>query len=129
MLASVCLALAMYYEARGDGPIGMISSGQVVLNRVADPRFPKDICAVVQQGGTKLHKCQFSFYCDGKSEIPRDKLAWEQSKTLAAAMLSGVIASPKLSQATCYHATFVKPSWSYTLRPIGTVGSHIFYRC
>lgn len=129
MLAEVCLALAMYYEARSDGPIGMITVGQVVLNRVADPRFPKDVCSVVMQGGTKHNKCQFSFYCDGKSENPKDKLAWDMSLDLAGAMVRGEIQGKAVSQATCYHAAYAKPSWAYVLPKISRIKSHIFYRC
>ena len=36
----VCLALNMYYEARGQGTVGLLAVSYVVLNRVRDKRFP-----------------------------------------------------------------------------------------
>ena len=66
-----CLAEAMYFEARNQGWKGMLAVGVVIQNRVKDPRYPSDICSVVRQGkywqGHPVkHKCQFSYYCDGK---------------------------------------------------------------
>lgn len=43
-----CLALALYWEARGDGRRGMTAVGWTVLNRVDSPKFPATPCAVVQ---------------------------------------------------------------------------------
>lgn len=43
-----CLADVVYFEARGRSEAAKRAVAHVVLNRVADPRFPKGICAVVQ---------------------------------------------------------------------------------
>lgn len=44
-----CLALIAYTEAAVDGPDGMAAVIQVVRNRMADPRFPSDACAVIAE--------------------------------------------------------------------------------
>ncbi|MFO1066910.1 MAG: cell wall hydrolase [Geminicoccaceae bacterium] len=44
-----CLALIAYTEAAVDGLPGMAAVIRVVRNRMADPRFPKDACAVILQ--------------------------------------------------------------------------------
>ena len=44
-----CLALVAYTEAAVDGPSGMAAVIRVVRNRMADPRFPSDACAVILQ--------------------------------------------------------------------------------
>jgi len=44
-----CLGLVAFTEAAVDGPPGMAAVIRVVRNRVADPRFPADACAVVAQ--------------------------------------------------------------------------------
>jgi spore germination cell wall hydrolase CwlJ-like protein len=44
-----CLALIGYTEAAVDGIEGMAAVIRVVRNRVADPRFPDDACAVIAQ--------------------------------------------------------------------------------
>ena len=43
------LANAIYHEARGESQEGKIAVGQVILNRVADPRFPGSIYEVIYQ--------------------------------------------------------------------------------
>lgn len=65
-----CLAIAIYFEARGEPDVGQVAVGNVILNRTRDPRFPNDVCSVITQGPTHKwnqqypikHKCQFSFY-------------------------------------------------------------------
>ena len=69
-----CLAENIYFEARNQGFAGWVAVAQVTLNRVRDDRFPNTICEVVKQGLTYesgfpiRDKCQFSWYCDGKSD-------------------------------------------------------------
>jgi len=46
----MCIALAIYFEARGESSLGQWAVGNVVLNRIRDPRYPSDACAVVKQG-------------------------------------------------------------------------------
>ena len=47
LTAAACLASVIYAEARGEPIDGQIAVGQVVINRVEDPRWPDDICSVV----------------------------------------------------------------------------------
>ena len=80
-----CLALNMYHEARGQGSAGLLAVTSVVLNRVKDKRFPNTICEVIYEGPMKeswknkgtfypiRSKCQFSWWCDGKSDEPKNK--------------------------------------------------------
>lgn len=48
-----CLALTLYWEAKGEGADGMRAVAAVVLNRVAHAQFPNDICGVVYEGGAR----------------------------------------------------------------------------
>ena len=83
---AVCLAKNMYYEARNQGLAGQLAVSLVVMNRVKDKRYPNTICEVVYQGPiskwwlkekSKIvpirNRCQFSWYCDGKSDDPKNK--------------------------------------------------------
>ena len=63
-----CLAEALYFEARGEPIKGQLAVGEVVLNRVEDPRYPNSICKVVNQGTGRRFACQFTYTCDGKLE-------------------------------------------------------------
>jgi spore germination cell wall hydrolase CwlJ-like protein len=44
-----CLMRAMYFESNRSSDEGMLAVGTVVMNRLADHRYPKSVCAVVGQ--------------------------------------------------------------------------------
>lgn len=46
-----CLAMIAYAEAANEGALGMLAVMRVVHNRMADPSFADDACAVVLQRG------------------------------------------------------------------------------
>ena len=119
-----CLALALYWEARGEGEIGMRAVGSLVLNRVEDERFPSTVCRVVKQGG-ETPPCQFSWWCDGKSDRPRSASQWSVAQGLADKLLAGRAKDPTRG-ALFFHNTAVDPKWPYkrTVR----IGNHVFYR-
>lgn len=126
----VCLALNDYFEARGESLAGRLAVAKVVVNRTMDRRYPGNICSVIKQNKARvMHRCQFSWYCDGRPDTPYNSVAWKRSLKLAAAVLqkdSG-IADPT-GGALWYHATFVHPSWADNLEVTSVVGGHIFYR-
>jgi len=47
--AKDCLTRAMYFESNRSSEAGMLAVGTVVMNRAADRRYPKSVCAVVGQ--------------------------------------------------------------------------------
>ena len=127
-----CLAEAMYYEARDQGWRGMLAVGIVIQNRVKDARYPDDACGVVRQGKYRngnpvKHKCQFSYYCDGKPERPAEKEAWSRAVDLATLLTTTAVEIAGLEGATHYHATWVQPSWTTALERRKQIGGHIFY--
>ena len=134
--ALMCLALNTYHEAKNQSMIGQIATAQVVMNRVADSRYPNTVCEVVKQGpkykGSDVpvrHKCQFSWFCDGKSDEPkRDSKEWFKAQDYARIVLSGRIALDVTEGATHYHATYVRPSWAKTKTRTTRIEKHIFYR-
>ena len=112
-----CLALNIYHEARGEPLQGKIAVAHVVLNRVAARRFPAQICAVIQQGGERRrYRCQFSWWCDGRSDKPRDVAAWRESLLVALLIRRGATDDPTKG-ALWYHADTVKPYWSKVFKP------------
>jgi len=134
-LAAMCLSLNIYYEARNQPLRGQMAVAEVVLNRVTDERFPDTVCEVVMQGPTYSwkpdfpirHKCQFSWYCDGKSDTPTETEAWNTSVIVAENILANV--PPKLLEgATHYHAVEVAPSWAKKKTFIRRIGDHLFYK-
>ena len=138
--AFLCLALNTYHEAKNQSMIGQIATAQVVMNRVEDSRYPNTVCEVVKQGPTRTswkdpskripvkHRCQFSWYCDGKSDIPKNRKAWKKAQDYAYLVLNNRIQIDVTEGATHYHATYVKPAWAKTKTRTARIESHIFYR-
>ena len=123
-----CLALNVYYEARSEPMDGQYAVAHVVLNRVADDTFPDDACKVVKQGyHNGKHRCQFSWYCDGKSDKPKDSLSWVVAQVVAYNTLYGYH-KDNTHGATHYHATYVNPWWRKHYDKTVAHGSHIFYK-
>jgi spore germination cell wall hydrolase CwlJ-like protein len=126
-LQYMCLAQAIYFEARGEPIEGQVAVAQVVMNRLSDRRFPRTICGVVYQNETRRHRCQFSFACDGKSDTPRNGIAWMRAKYIASLALNGMLENV-VGDSTHYHATYTNPVWASDLDPTIVVGRHKFYR-
>ena len=133
--AILCLALNVYHEAKNQPLIGQVAVAQVVMNRVYDQRYPNTVCEVVEQGPTYSWKpdfpirnrCQFSWYCDGLSDTPTEKDAWDNAIMVA----NGVYHSDFedfVEGATHYHAYYVAPEWASAKTYIVRIEDHIFYR-
>lgn len=120
MVTLQCLALAIYFEARGEPLEGQIAVAEVIYNRVVDTRYPDDVCSVVYQ------RKQFSWTHDGKSDVPKNTLVWEEIKELASQVMRGDLFDGH--GATHYHSVDVKPYWTDGLTYVGQYGNHIFYR-
>ena len=134
--ALMCMAFNIYHEANNQSMLGQIAVGQVVMNRVEDSRFPDTVCEVVKQAVTYkgtdqpvLHKCQFSWYCDGKKDEPNyDSKSWSKALKYAVVVLGGDITLDFTDGATHYHATYVRPAWAKTKTRTTRIDRHIFYR-
>jgi len=136
-----CLALNMYHEARDQGTAGKIAVTAVVINRVNDDRFPNTVCEVIKQGPTRKSwkndgtfypirdRCQFSWYCDGKSDIPKDVKAYQKTLDLSSLIVHDDIKFVDITDgALFYHADYVTPSWAKQKQKTTEIGDHIFYR-
>ena len=144
-----CLAQNIYFEAKSEPLAGQYAVADVVLNRVQDTRYPNTICEVVREGPireswkTRQHadlapkeriyypvknRCQFSWYCDGKSDTIRDSDAWRMAQIIA----YNIVHTDKMrgitEGATHYHADYVSPKWASKIQLVGSISTHIFYR-
>ena len=138
-----CLAKNIYFEARDQIVKGQIAVALVTINRVNSKRFPNSICKVVKQakyrnGKLVRNKCHFSWFCDGLSDRPKDKIAWKVARTIAKAILEQPGVHLKrfgerwkvndfLNGATHYHREDVDPYWNRKMLKVATIGKHIFY--
>ena len=129
----ICLAENIYFESRGEPIKGQIAVAHVTLNRVKHKYYPDSICGVVKQanrdsqGNIKRHQCQFSWYCDGKPDVPADKKLWNHSLRLAKEVLDGKY-QDTTNGAIMFHAYWVSPSWRHDYTKTTRIGVHTFYR-
>lgn len=121
-----CLSLALYWEARGEPQLGMIAVGWTILNRAQNPEFPPTPCDVVFEGGERP-PCQFSWWCDGKSDRPRHRDSWIRAQVTAARLLMDPPSDPT-NGALFFHSTSIPLPWTRPRTRTARIGNHIFYR-
>jgi N-acetylmuramoyl-L-alanine amidase len=90
------------------------------------------VCSVVYQsnrdnnGNPVRNQCQFSWYCDGKTDTPRNAFWYWAAEEIAVDILTG-LETNITNGSTHYHATYVDPYWASTKTYQTQIGSHIFY--
>ena len=123
-----CVAVAAYWEARSERAEGMAAIAMVVLNRMRDPRFPAGACAVVRQGGERPG-CQFSFWCDGKSDAPEDEEVWRLARrAVRDAVEHHSRGEDHTRSALFFHSADIYTPWRVEREETVRVGKHVFYR-
>ena len=138
-----CLAKNMYFEARSEGIAGVVATTQVVYNRVNSEEYPDTICEVIEQAKISQwwlkekgiikpikNKCQFSWFCDGYSDEPKDDKTYSELFELAEQFVNGEHEGmiDITGGALWYHADYVHPRWANHLEVTTKVGRHIFYK-
>jgi spore germination cell wall hydrolase CwlJ-like protein len=119
-----CLAQNIYFEAGHEPHEGKMAVALVTLNRLQDPRFPKDICSVVKQKVKST--CQFSWFCERKKNIKEE--VYDSSKQMAIYVYANYEKLKDITHgALFYHADYVNPRWR-GLEVTTKIGRHIFYK-
>jgi len=132
-----CMAQNIYFESANQSFAGKLAVGHVVINRVRDEQFPNKVCDVVYQAKTRINwkgnevpirnQCQFSWYCDGKSDEPVDSKTWMTSLYIADLLLE--VGYRDITEgALYYHADYILPYWASELEHMVTIDNHLFYR-
>lgn len=138
----LCLALALYHEARGEPLEGQKAVGLTILNRVASKAYPSTICGVVFQNFEQLNKCQFSFTCDNRVNTPGNPAVFARMLRISDQIITSLQPSARPGGfnstaasvparyvfATHYHRHDVHPSWSKKLQFIARIGDHNFFK-
>jgi spore germination cell wall hydrolase CwlJ-like protein len=131
-----CMAKNIFYEAATESTAGKLAVAQVTLNRVKSSRFPNTVCEVVYEGPTyrsglpKRDRCQFSWYCDGKGDDPKEGRLWSASVKLAKHVFRYKENMVDITDgATHYHANYIaNPRWADRTKVTTSIDQHIFYR-
>ena len=123
-----CITEALYYEARGEGEIGMRYVLSVIYNRKNSVGFPNSYCKVIHQ------RKQFS-YRNGVNPglnvaVSPQKLHDQQSYTLASVIAEEAAYGrfkPLLdADVLYYHTPSVNPKWARAMQKIKSIAGHHF---
>lgn len=125
MTPLTCMIAALFFEARDQPVTGQEAIAQVIINRVADERYPDTVCDVVYEPR------QFSFTHDGLSDDPADYPTYHDAKAYERiTQLAKLAINERLGYSitsTHYHAVSVAPFWADHYRFDGRAGDHVFY--
>jgi len=135
----MCLATNVYHEARGEDFVGQVAVAHVTMNRVNSKRFPDSVCGVVYQARysewwKKHHnknvpvknQCQFSWYCDGRSDAVNDTELFHELLILSIQVYHKMIPD-NTDGSLFYHSRRVEPYWASSYNQYAHIGNHIFY--
>ncbi|HIK66562.1 MAG TPA: cell wall hydrolase [Flavobacteriales bacterium] len=130
-----CMSKNIYFEAAMESTAGKLAVAQVTMNRVNSSRYPNTVCKVITQGRHYKNgfpvkdRCQFSWYCDGKLDVPPTTGSmWKQSQEVAKYVLSTPSLMDITDGATHYHADYISsPRWADPRRKTVEIDTHIFY--
>jgi Cell Wall Hydrolase len=122
---ALCLARNIYFEARGEDPVGQEAVASVTMNRVRATAWPASVCEVVYQ------PLQFSW----TRAYPRDVVppiaepaAWRRASEVAARTLLGQVRD-RTGGATHYVAPArisSMPGWVAAMASTQRIGGHRF---
>lgn len=142
-----CMAQNIYFEARGEPIKGQVAVGNVVLNRVKSKKYPNTVCGVIKQarldpikGIPAKYKCQFSWYCDGKSDkiqflkaynkqyVEADYKAFMTAAHLAIQLLAGRFGDTTNGSTHYYNPKKANPNWAQSMTHNVTYNNHMFFK-
>lgn len=116
------MAEAVYFEARGESPKGMVAVAQVIKNRVAEKQ------TTVQKVVDKPR--QFSYTHQLKDKTIRDIETYKNVLIISQRVLTGMEKDVTLGANHYYAPKKVKrtPIWSKKMHRTVAIGNHIFFR-
>jgi spore germination cell wall hydrolase CwlJ-like protein len=124
--AITCLSRTIYWEAKGGGKADMEAVANVVLNRMGHGGFPDTVCGVVKQGQAQKH-CQFSWWCDGRSDQVEEKNRYDIAKEIARRALNQQL-NDRTRGAMYFHDRHVSPSWAKEYIRTAETDEFVFYK-
>ena len=121
---STKMAEALYFEARGEPRRCQIMVANVIMNRVADHRWPSTVYDVINQ------PAQFSYMSDGKPETITDTAAYYELLKISNDVIDGKL-KDLTGGANHYlnHNTATDThKWFETMELKAHCGNHWFYK-
>lgn len=127
MAAILCVASAIYFEARSEPIEGQAAVAWVIYNRTASDGYPATNCEVVHEDEQRRKKCQFSFMCDGLREDIYDQDAYVRAVIITILTAVNFLPDPT-GGATHYHRAESIPFWAQSENVVAKINDHIFYK-
>ncbi len=124
--AITCLSRTIYWEAKGGASEDMEAVASVVLNRLSHKGFPDTVCEVVKQGSEKS-PCQFSWWCDGRSDQVEEENRYTIAKEIARKALNQELPD-STNGALFFHDRSAAQDWSKTYIKTKEIGEFVFYK-
>ncbi|MDD4169658.1 MAG: cell wall hydrolase [Desulfotomaculaceae bacterium] len=112
------LARVIHAEARGESFEGQVAVGAVILNRLANPHFPKTIREIIYQRNNLVY--QFSPVGDGSIKLEPN----ERAVQAAVQALDGN--DPTGGALFFYNPDISSDKWIRTLPVMTRIGNHVF---
>ena len=115
--ATLCLAAALYHEARGEPEPGQFAVAETIMRRVEDRRWPDDVCSVVFQ------RHQFEWAANPPPVTEPE--AWEKAGRIAEIILE----RPTTATGCSDHFAHIdmEPPWAAGMIVDVEIGEHVFY--
>ena len=131
-----CLSKNVYFEAAVESTAGKLAVAHVTSNRVKSNKFPNTYCEVVYEGQhyasghPKKDRCQFSWYCDGKHDVPYPGPTWQKTLELVKYYMEHKSMLKDITDgSTFYHADYInEPRWAKFVKKTVQIDTHIFYK-
>ncbi|WP_327438161.1 cell wall hydrolase [Pseudomonas donghuensis] len=124
--AITCLARSIYWESKGGNAEDMEAVANVVMNRVGHAGFPDSVCGVVKQG-SEQGACQFSWWCDGRSDDVQEEVRYTLAKEIARKALNRQLPD-RTGGALYFHDRHVRPDWSKSYARTAETREFLFYK-
>ncbi|MHC8353855.1 cell wall hydrolase [Pseudomonas sp. LB3P81] len=124
--AITCLSRSIYWEAKGESSADMEAVASVVMNRLGHEGFPDTVCAVVKQG-SETKNCQFSWWCDGRSDQVEEETQYAIAKEIARKALNKQL-NDRTNGAIYFHDRTVKPDWASKYIETTQTSMFLFYK-
>jgi N-acetylmuramoyl-L-alanine amidase len=122
--AIICLALNVFYEARGASPIDQQAVAAVALNRSEAEH--RSVCHVIREPK------QFSWTSQYRVAQPRltnvlERRAWLHSISVARQVMSDKAIRRRFTNVMYYHTHYVRPLWDRHMRIAFATPFHTYY--
>jgi len=121
VLEILCVALAVYFESRGEPIEGQYAVASVVWNRRNDPRWPNHTCEVVAEKG------QFESWPLIKAQMPLSIYPEYLGIPHNPAMRKALAAASFTAEEPTTRALFFAQAGYLKFEYLETIGNHEFY--